>query len=173
MTNPPTETINLTSQHDVQHNVTSFEILLTTEDLKQCAQKNYKQQEVFLASTAKKQRAEVKMHQLTPQEKELFKKAKIKEIESWLATDTVRKITRSAIPEDQLLRTRWVLTWKSIDAIEQQELGMTKKPKARLVILGFEDPFIDTLERDSPTLGRDSRMLALQVIASHQWQVRS
>jgi len=173
LTNPPTETINLTSQHDVQHNVTSFEILLTTEDLKQCAQKNYKQQEVFLASTAKKQRAEVKMHQLTPQEKELFKKAKIKEIESWLATDTVRKITRSAIPEDQLLRTRWVLTWKSIDAIEQQELGMTKKPKARLVILGFEDPFIDTLERDSPTLGRDSRMLALQVIASHQWQVRS
>ena len=171
--NPPTETINLTSQHDVQHNVTSFEILLTTEDLKQCAQKNYKQQEVFLASTAKKQRAEVKMHQLTPQEKELFKKAKIKEIESWLATDTVRKITRSAIPEDQLLRTRWVLTWKSIDAIEQQELGMTKKPKARLVILGFEDPFIDTLERDSPTLGRDSRMLALQVVASHQWQVRS
>ena len=170
---PPTETVNLTSQHDVQHNVTSFEILLTTDDLKQCAQKNYKQQEVFLASTAKKQRAEVKMHQLTPQEKELFKKAKIKEIESCLATDTVRKITRSAIPEDQLLRTRWVLTWKSIDAIEQQELGMTKKPKARLVILGFEDPFIDTLERDSPTLGRDSRMLALQVIASHQWQVRS
>ena len=173
LTNSPTEAINMISQHDVLHNVTSFEILLTTEDLKQCAQKNYKQQEVFLASTAKKQRAEVKMHQLTPQEKELFKKAKIKEIESWLATDTVRKITRSAIPEDQLLRTRWVLTWKSIDAIEQQELGMTKKPKARLVILGFEDPFIDTLERDSPTLGRDSRMLALQVIASHQWQVRS
>ena len=113
------------------------------------------------------------MNQLTTSEREMFRKAKLKEVEPWLATDTVRKITRSAIPEDQLLRTRWVLTWKSIDAIEQKELGLTKKPKARLVILGFEDPFIDTLERDSPTLGRDSRMLALQVISSHQWQVRS
>jgi hypothetical protein len=167
------ETINNLISQEVQHQVTSFEVFLTAEDLQQCARKNYKQQEIFLASTAKKQKSEVKMHQLTTAEKEMFRKAKLKEVESWLATDTVRKITRSAIPEDQLLRTRWVLTWKTIDAIEQQELGMNKKPKARLVILGFEDPFIDTLERDSPTLGRDSRMLALQVIASHQWQVRS
>ena len=39
--------------------------------------------------------------------------------------------------------------------------GLTKKAKARLVILGYEDPQIDSLPRDSPTLGRDSRMLAL------------
>eukprot|EP00435_Cladocopium_sp_Y103_P001047 s2611_g1.t1 len=167
------EVVNTVTQHEHVCHVTSFEVLLTTEDLQQCFNKNYKQQEAFLASTAKKQRSEVKMHQLTKEEQEMFRKAKLKEVESWLSTDTVRKITRSAIPEAQLLRTRWVLTWKSIDAIEQQELGVTKKPKARLVILGFEDPFIDTLERDSPTLGRDSRMLALQVISSHQWPVRS
>jgi hypothetical protein len=59
------------------------------------------------------------------------------------------------------------LTWKTIDAIEQQELGVSK---ARFVILGFEDPFVDT--RDSPTLGRDRRMLALQLISSHRWPVR-
>ena len=50
---------------------------------------------------------------------------------------------------------------------------MTKKPKARLVILGYEDPLVDTLPRDPPTLGRDSRMLALQCVASHRWAVRS
>eukprot|EP00435_Cladocopium_sp_Y103_P041712 s568_g11.t1 len=167
------EIIHTVIQHEPIYHVTSFEVTLTAEDFQQCAQKNYKQQEAYLASTAKKQRAEVKMHQLNAEEREMFRKAKLKEVESWLSTDTVRKITRRAIPEAQLLRTRWVLTWKSIDAIEQQELGVTKKPKARLVILGFEDPFIDTLERDSPTLGRDSRMLALQVISSHQWPVRS
>ena len=167
------EIINHVTSQPGNLNVTTFEVILTAEDLQQCANKNYKQQEVFLASTAKKQRAEVKMHQLTPEEKEQFRKAKIKEVESWLSTDTVRRITRSAIPESQLLRTRWVLTWKAIDAIEQKELGVSKKAKARLVILGFEDPFIDTLERDSPTLGRDSRMLALQVISSHRWSVRS
>lgn len=47
--------------------------------------------------------------------------------EKWDSTNTVRKITRNAIPEAQLLRARWVLTWKTIDAIEQQELGVSKK----------------------------------------------
>ena len=97
---PTTEIANTVLHHETPTTVTSFEVLLTTEDLQQCAKKNYKQQEIFLASTAKKQKAEVKMHQLTNTERELFKKARLKEVESWLATDTVRKITRSAIPEE-------------------------------------------------------------------------
>lgn len=60
-----------------------------------------------------------------------------------------------------------------MDQIEQQELGMSRKAKARLVILGYEDPLIDVLPRDSPTLGRDTRMITLQCIASHQWTARS
>ena len=155
------------------HHAFQLEVILTADDIHKCAQKTYTQQEAFLASAAKRQKSEVKMHELSPEDFDLFKKAKIKEVESWLSTDTVRKIARNSIPENQLLRTRWVLTWKQIDSIEQKELGMDKKAKARLVILGFEDPFIDSLERDSPTLGRDSRMIALQAIASHQWPVRS
>ena len=42
----------------------------------------------------------------------------------------------------------------------------TKKAKARLVVLGFLDPALDKVQRDSPTLGRQSRMLILQLIAS-------
>ena len=41
------------------------------------------------------------------------------------------------------------------------------------MILGYLDPALEQLDRDSPTLGKDSRMLALQLIASHQWTVRS
>ena len=86
---------------------------------------------------------------------------------------TVRKILRNQVPEGQLLRSQWVLSWKPLDEIEQKETGSVRKAKARLVILGYEDPLTDSLPRDSPTLGRDSRMLALQCIASHKWTARS
>ena len=84
---------------------------------------------------------------LTPQDKVYFQAAKTKEIVSRLSTETVRKIARSQIPEDQILRSRRVLTWKPLDkAIDQTDpltgeiSQVTHKPKARLVILGFEDP---------------------------------
>ena len=126
--------------------------------MKQCLRKSQREQELFLASAAKRQRVEVKIKDLTPEE---------------LATDTVRRILRHKIPEGQLLRSRWVLTWKPLDDIEAASTGLSRKAKARLVIMGFEDPAIDSLPRDSPTLGKDTRMLALQVIASHRWEVRS
>ena len=151
----------------------SAEIILTCEDVQKCLGKTYSQQETFLASAAKRQKVEVKVKDLTKEEQDQFFKAKDKEIDQWISTDTVRRVLRNKIPENQLLRTRWVLTWKSLDPIEQKELGCTRKAKARLVILGYEDPQIDSLPRDSPTLGKDSRMLALQCIASHRWSCRS
>ena len=161
------------SSSNAQPQAFHAEINLTMEDVQKCLGKTYDFQENFLASAAKRQKVEVKMKDLSPEEIKMFRLAKDKEIDSWLATDTVRRILRSKIPENQLLRSRWVLTWKALDEQEQKETGLSRKAKARLVILGYEDPQIDTLPRDSPTLGRDSRMLALQCIASHQWTVRS
>ena len=155
------------------HPITYAEIFLTLDDFQKCLGKTYEYQEAYLASQAKRQKIEVKTRELNQEDKDLFNKAKDKELESWLATDTVRRILRSQVPEGQLLRSRWVLTWKPLDDIEQKETGMSRKAKARLVILGYEDPLIDSLPRDSPTLGRDSRMLALQCIASHRWTARS
>ena len=149
------------------------EIEMSTEDINKCLGKTYEYQENFLASAAKRQKVEVKLKELSSEDLKLFQKAKDKELDSWLTTDTVKKILRNKVPEGQLLRSRWVLTWKPLDEIEQKELGATRKAKARLVILGYEDPLIDSLPRDSPTLGRDSRMIALQCIASHRWTVRS
>ena len=51
------------------------------------------------ASAAKRQRAEVKIKDLSTAERTEFDKAKGKEIYQWLATSTVRKILRSQIPE--------------------------------------------------------------------------
>ena len=63
----------------------------------------------YLASAAKRRKAEVKLKDLNPKEMELSKQAKEKEISSGLATDTVRRILRNKVSEGQLLRSRWVL----------------------------------------------------------------
>ena len=48
-----------------------------------------------------------------------------------------------------------------------------RKAKARLVILGYQDPDLNTLERDSPTLSKLSRSLLLQTCVSNQWEIGS
>ena len=166
-------TNNPNPAHSREQQIFQAEIILNTDDVQKCLGRTYDYQETFLASAAKRQKVEVKLRDLTPEDAKLFAKAKDKELESWLATDTVRKKLRNQVPEVQLLRSRWVLTWKNLDQIEQQELGMSRKAKARLVILGYEDPLIDVLPRDSPTLGSDTRMITLQCIASRQWTARS
>ena len=133
----------------------------------------------LLATTAKKQRTEVKLATLTADEREQFEKAKMSEVQSWVQTGTVSKILRNQIPEDQILRCRWILTWKPLDNInedsskQQHKTQATHKAKARLVVLGYLDPNLEEIPRDSPTLNRTSRMLLLQVIASHGWQLLS
>ena len=128
----------------------------------------------FLVSAARRQRAEVKLTQLGPAEQEEFRKAKEKEVNNWLKTNTVEKILRNKLSPEQILRCRWILTWKPIEA-EDRDSNSNKshKAKARLVVLGYLDPQITELPRDAPTLGRHTRMLVLQLIASMSWSLQS
>ena len=48
-----------------------------------------------------------------------------------------------------------------------------RKAKARLVVLGFEDPLIDQIPRDSPTMSKLSRVLIMQYAASSKWDLHS
>ena len=128
---------------------------------------------ILAANAAKRQRVEVKMKDLDPQEIKEFQKAKDKELDQWLATDTVRKILRHKIPEENILRCRWVLTWKDLDAIDAAKEGKNRKAKARLVILGYEDPNLCDIPRDSPTLQKESRALLFQMCASRKLTIRS
>ena len=67
--------------------------------------------------------------------------------------------------------------WKPLDNAGQEPQKETKthKAKARLVVLGYLDPKIEEIPRDSPTLGKTSRMLLLilQTISTHGWLLRS
>ena len=94
---------------------------------------------------------------------------------NWLKTGTVQKMFRHQIPQEQVLRCRWILTWKPIDEGDRDPKNPMKstKAKARLVVLGYLDPKITEIPRDSPTLNRHSKMLLLQMIASMSWDLRS
>jgi len=151
------------------------EVYITEGDIENWKNEDKPHECSFLATAAKRQRSEVKLSTLGPGERAEFQKAKENEIQNWLKTGTISRIMRDQVPPDQVLRCRWILTWKPIDDQEKAQLKGTKnhKAKARLVILGYLDPKIAEVPRDSPTLGRHSKMLLLQTIASKGWNLQS
>eukprot|EP00435_Cladocopium_sp_Y103_P016264 s1455_g4.t1 len=129
---------------------------------------------IFLATASKKQRSEVKLSQLSATEREEFEKAKSAEIANWLSTGTVCRILRHKLSPEQILRCRWIYTWKPLESAEDQaKHGRSHKAKARLVVLGYLDPALEEIPRNSPTLNRQSRMLILQLISSMNWMLMS
>ena len=170
------ETVNHVREEDIMHvmegQVFECEIFLSEPECQQIFEDPH-QFPVLAAAAAKRQRTEVKLRDLSMSEQIDFQKAKEKEISQWLDTETVRKILRSRIPDKNILRCRWVLTWKDLDPQEALAEGKTRKPKARLVVLGYEDPDLTEIPRDSPTLQKESRSLLLQLCASRKWRIRS
>lgn len=114
---------------------------------------------------------------LSEEEKQLFVEAKHKEITNWLNTGTVSKTFRNQLNPEQILRCRWTCGWKPLEesgnTTTSKSSATHHKANARLVVLGFLDPDIDTIARDSPRLGRQARMLILQLISSMSWTLRS
>ena len=123
----------------------------------------------------RKKRVEVKLRDLGEEDQRRFAMAKHKELKAWISHRTVRKVSRGKIPEHAIMRCRWLLTWKSPTGNENPEeiSSNGKKAKARLIVIGWEDPQIDEIANDAPTLSKDGRQVVLQQIASHRWQLCS
>ena len=136
---------------------------------------------------------EVRLEKLRPEHRELFKRAKLKEVNSFLQNQAVRRC-ENALEEQEarssgrLMRCRWVLTWKHTPAESlqeaQQELrekpesttltkDASKKAKARIVLLGFEHP--DLLSEDyktaSPVQSVLTRNLSYQLVMQNDWDI--
>ena len=121
-------------------------------------------EETLVVSGDRKKRVELNYRHMTRHEQGLFDAAKQKEVKAWLAHGTVKKLAKGSLKPEQIMRCRWLLTWK--DPLP----GSTeKRAKARLVILGFEDPGVGSVPNDAPTLSKDGRQLLLQQAASRRW----
>ena len=148
------------------------EIMIHQQDIDNWKSEETPLEMAFLVTAAKRQRSEVKLQTLDADARAQFEKAKQAEVNNWLSTQTVKRIFRNQIPEDQILRCRWLLSWKPVDPTEQRDQG-AHKAKARLVVLGYLDPQLEETPRDSPTMSKTSRMMLLQLIASEGWDLMS
>ena len=90
---------------------------------------------------------------------QIFYDAQHKEISSWVKESAVRLASHD-VPRERLLKTRWIFTIKADNTA-----------KARIVIVGFADPDLESLVRTSPVMSRRTRSLFLTKSALHQWCV--
>ena len=78
----------------------------------------------------------------------------------------MRKVAGGTLDDSQLMCCRGILTWKP-----PEKEGLPRRAKARLVVLGFEDPNIQDIPNDAPTLSKDARQLILQKVVSNKWKL--
>ena len=127
--------------------------------------KYLKNPEAFVVTSLKKKRVEVKEKNLNPAEQQMIREAKGKEVREFVKEHVVERVKEGEdIDMNKVMRMRWVLTWK------KQEDG-TKKGKARLVVLGFEDPFLGAENTSSPTLNKRSKQMLLQIAVQNEWRL--
>ena len=88
-----------------------------------------------------------------------FEAAKQKEVSNWIKHQAVRRVMKEQhVTKDKIMRMRWIYTLKSDDSA-----------KARIVIIGYEDPQLLDLQKTSPTMSRRTRGLFLTICATMGW----
>jgi hypothetical protein len=127
--------------------------------------------ETFMAGMTERKNAEVKDSELTETEKENLNAGKKKELNKLQNTSAIKihmgedaKHIRATVDEKRILESRFVKTRR-----ENPDSPGETEIKCRWVVKGFQDPDLDVLERQSPTLSADGLAMVLQVIASMQW----
>ena len=123
----------------------------------------------FAAVNLRKKRVEVNVRRATDQEKKLIEAAKALEVKEFIAERCVEllrdKELEGILPGD-IMKMRFVVTWK---ADPQSVNG--KRAKARLVVLGFQDPNLGKELTLAPTMAKRSRTMFLQSAVQRQWKV--
>ncbi len=168
---------------DIQHSLMSMMSQETTIEEEQpiltidfpdiSSDKNWKdvigRPECYMTTNLKNKRVEINERRATPAERELIQKGKCIEIQEFLQEKVVKAATDQELktlkPGD-IMKMRFVLTWK-VDPASPQG----KKAKARLVVLGFQDPFLGKEETLAPTVQKRTRSLFISKAVQERWRV--
>lgn len=135
-----------------------------------CVEGEIEMEDVFYMAVRK---GEVNQKQLSLVEKEQFVEAKRSELEQyfhnnvWEFSSTLEG--QKAEAAGRVITARWVLTWKSIET--EEEAPKRWQAKARLVLRGFEDPDLLSLQKAAPPASRLSRMMLLSIAQWSSWKV--
>ena len=107
---------------------------------------------------------EVNVAKMSVDERASMVEAKKKELTSWFANAVWEFAELDGTNSDRVVTARWVLTFK-----EPEPSGATPRAKARLVIRGFQDPDLFSLDKASPTATRQSKLLLLCICPNMTW----
>ncbi|CAK9063413.1 Retrovirus-related Pol polyprotein from transposon TNT 1-94 [Includes: Protease [Durusdinium trenchii] len=108
----------------------------------------------------------VSERRLSQEEHEQFQGAKKVEVDKFIASEALQALPPHLRPnKEQALRMRWILVWK------KKEDGSVK-PKARAVVLGYQDPDYANRPTFAPTMTRQTRQVLLQWAANHRAEVK-
>ena len=116
---------------------------------------------------AKLRRVEVSFRKLSKEDQKLFEQAMKKEWNSWIENKVTSLCKAKGIPVDRIIRARWVLVWKKSSDPDDRK----KSPKARLVLVGWQDPELGKIQTDSPTLRKETKHLILSLCAAKRWKL--
>ena len=127
----------------------------------------------------KRQQAEVREKHLDARQLAGFSKAKAKEVKNFVVAEAFKALPNHLKPSrDQVLKMRWLLTWKldedpeeGVEPLNRDASGNPLRPKARAVVLGYMDPMYEHRPTSSPTMNRSTRQLFLQMCANHKFQI--
>ena len=132
----------------------------------------------FFVKQLRRQTVEISERQLTARELEGFRAAKSKEVKNFIVAKAFQALPSHLKPNrSQILKMRWLLTWKLDDKagdtepLKRDASGNPLKPKARAIVLGYMDPEYEYRPTSSPTMTRSTRQLFLQNCANHNFKV--
>ncbi|CAE6922027.1 RE2 [Symbiodinium sp. CCMP2592] len=119
----------------------------------------------YFVGCMKRRAIEVSEKRMSDEERKLFREAKMIEVKNFVAAKAFETLPEALKPPKEVaVGMRWILTWKV------KEDG-TSKPKARAVLLGYQDPSYEHRATTAPVMTRQTRQLVLQVAANKGWSV--
>ena len=138
------------------HLSTAFAVTLPAPSSDQEWKSIVKNPKKFIAKSVQKG-VEISYAKLNSEQKVAMDSAKALEVDNWMKTMAV-KAAKKFVPQKELLRMRWVLTFKSsseADAVQGTPPSQDcVKAKARIVILGYSDPHLLDASSVSPAMSR-------------------
>ena len=143
----------------------AVEVAIDVPDSKRGMETLTRETRSFFVGALKRKAVEVSERRLTPEDRERFREAKNIEVKNFIAAKAFEALPEHLRPhQDQAIGMRWILTWKV------KEDGSVK-PKARAVLLGYQDPCYEHRATTAPVMTRQSRQLMLQLAANKQWRL--
>eukprot|EP00439_Symbiodinium_sp_Y106_P024975 s3776_g3.t1 len=120
----------------------------------------------YVAGMIKRRAVEVSERRLSTEDQMKFREAKAAEVRNFISAQAFEALPAHLKPSrEQAIGMRWLLTWKV------QEDGSVK-PKARAILLGYQDPSYEHRSTTAPVMTRQTRQLFLQAAANRKWRIQ-